>query len=123
MADVVLSIQFLIWSVSGAYMVIFDIDYIHGDSLIKKHESYLNSQQITYSMSELYRDFPKAENVSVGLFMNQAVYRFKQIGLDENNREIKQKYLLSALNGIKTSPLSESKAVEVARYYYSGEGR
>ncbi|MFT6029889.1 MAG: hypothetical protein ACI8O8_001630, partial [Oleiphilaceae bacterium] len=27
-----LGLQFLIWSISGAYMVIFDIDYIHGDS-------------------------------------------------------------------------------------------
>ena len=27
-----IGLQFVIWSVTGAYMVFFDIDYIHGDS-------------------------------------------------------------------------------------------
>jgi len=35
-----LGIQFLIWSISGAYMVIFDIDYIHGDSLVVNHQTW-----------------------------------------------------------------------------------
>ena len=35
-----LGIQFLIWSISGAYMVIFDIDYIHGDSLVVNHQTF-----------------------------------------------------------------------------------
>ena len=33
-----IGLQFIIWSISGAYMVIFDIDYIHGDSLVVTHQ-------------------------------------------------------------------------------------
>jgi hypothetical protein len=30
-------VQFVIWSITGVYMVLFDIDYIHGDSLVINH--------------------------------------------------------------------------------------
>ena len=57
-----LGLQFLIWSISGAYMVIFDIDYIHGDSLVVNHQAKVNVDEITYPLSALAKQYPDAKN-------------------------------------------------------------
>lgn len=108
-----LGFQFLIWSVSGAYMVIFNIDYIHGDSLVVNHQSKINANKITYPLSSLRKQYPRAENIEVGIFIDQEVYRFTV--LDE-------KQLINASNGDKLSPLNENDAVKAAKHYYSGNG-
>ena len=108
-----LGIQFLIWSVSGAYMVIFDIDYIHGDSLVINHQTKIDASKITYPISELKNQYSGAENIEVGLFIGQEVYRFTQ--LDE-------KILLNASNGQQLSPLSANEAINAAKHNYSGRG-
>ena len=108
-----LGIQFLIWSVSGAYMVIFDIDYIHGDSLVINHQTKIDASKITYPISELQKQYSGAENIEVGLFIGQEVYRFTQ--LDE-------KILLNASNGQQLSPLSANEAINAAKHHYSGRG-
>ena len=106
-----LGIQFLIWSVSGAYMVIFDIDYIHGDSLVFNHQTKINANKITYPLSALRKQYPSAKNITVGVFINQEVYRFTL--LDE-------KTLINASNGDKLSPLSANDAINAAKHYYRG---
>lgn len=108
-----LGIQFLIWSISGTYMVIFDIDYIHGDSLVVNHQTKLNANKITYPLSTLRLKYPSAKDIEVGLLINQEVYRFTQ--LDE-------KIIVNASNGDKLSPLSENDAINAAKHYYNGTG-
>lgn len=34
-------VQFVFWSIKGTYMVFFDIDYIHGGSMLKSHQTTL----------------------------------------------------------------------------------
>ncbi len=108
-----LGLQFLIWSISGAYMVIFDIDYIHGDSLVVNHQTKLDAETITYSLSELRQQYPDAKSIEVEVFIDQAVYRFKQ---GDN------KYLVDAQTGQQLSPLNEVNAIRAAQHYYSGKG-
>jgi len=108
-----LGVQFVIWSVSGAYMVILDIDYIHGDSLVVNHQAKINPANINYSLFELIQHYPSAEQIEVGLFIDQEVYRFKQLGTQ---------YLIDASSGQLISPLDEVLAVTAARHYYSGDG-
>ena len=108
-----LGIQFLIWSISGAYMVIFDIDYIHGDSLVVNHQTKINANKITYPLSTLRKQYPSAKNIEVGLLIDQEVYRFTL--LDE-------KIVVNASNGDKLSPLSENDAINMAKHYYHGKG-
>ena len=38
--------QFVIWSVTGAYMVFFNIDYIHGDTLVINHQNKIDPNNI-----------------------------------------------------------------------------
>ena len=109
-----LGIQFLIWSISGAYMVIFDIDYIHGDSLVVNHQTKLDAEKITYPLSALLKAYPGAENIAVASFIDQPVYHFTQG---------EEKYVINASNGNKLSPLSENDALKAAKHFYSGSGQ
>ena len=105
--------QFVIWSVTGAYMVFFDIDYIHGDSLVINHQKKIKAEHLTYASQTLFQQYPKAKNLSVGMLVNREVYRF--------NLADKQ-MIVDASNGKLLSPLAQEQALAVAKYYYSGDG-
>ena len=108
-----MGVQFVIWSVTGAYMVFFNIDYIHGDSLVKNHQIKIVPENVQYSLKELLEHYPNAKRISVGKFMDKDVYRFS---VEE------KKTLLDAKTGILLTPLSKATAVNVAKYYYTGDG-
>lgn len=108
-----LGIQFLIWSVTGAYMVFFDIDYIHGDSLVNNTQEKLDPKQMNYPLQALLKTYPQASEVSVEVFLGKAVYRFEHE---------QQKWLMDAKTGALLSPLDERLAVKAAQSYYSGAG-
>tara|TARA_R110002167_G_scaffold366330_1_gene594905 strand:+ start:458 stop:1204 length:747 start_codon:yes stop_codon:yes gene_type:complete len=107
-------VQFVIWSITGAYMVFFDIDYIHGDSLVINHQTKIVPNDIQYSLKNLLNDYPQAEQISVGTFINQNVYRFSVAG---------KKMLIDATNGRLLSPLNKQAGQAAARHYYSGDGQ
>ena len=108
-----LGLQFVVWSVTGAYMVFFNIDYIHGDTLIINHQNKVNPSNINYSQQQLFAQYPNAKNVELDLFIDREVYRFNLN---------KKKYLVAANNGKQLSPLSESEAVKAAKHLYTGKG-
>ena len=113
-----LGIQFLIWSISGVYMVVFDIDYIHGDSLTIDDNSAIDLQQIHYSFSQLFIDYPNAENVELTTFVDSNVYRFTL-----RSTQGQDKVMLDATTGIKLSPINENMAMQIANYYYQGDAK
>lgn len=102
-------LQCVIWSLTGAYMVALNIDYIHGDSLVKQQNTHLISTDVNYELHQLYSDYPKAEMIELTLLLDRAVYR-----LTEN----KQHYLLSADTGKLLSPISEDYAAAIAKNLY-----
>ena len=106
-------VQFVIWSVSGAYMVIFDIDYIHGDSLVENHQTKINQDNIAYPLAKLILAYPDAERLEMGVFLGKEVYRFKQG---------EQDFLIDAHTGQLLSPLNQTMAVKAAKHYYTGDG-
>jgi len=108
-----IGVQFVIWSVTGAYMVFFDIDYIHGDSLIINHQTKIQPEKLTYPTQVLFQQYPQAENLSVGMLINREVYRFN---ID------KQKIMVDASNGTLLSPINESSALTVAKHFYADDG-
>lgn len=112
-----LGIQFVIWSATGAYMVFFDIDYIHGDSLVTHHQTKIQTDKIDYSLKQLLQAYPGANNISVGTFIGQSVYRFTLADTPQQST-----MLVSAMTGKVLSPLTESTAVTVAQHVYTGEG-
>lgn len=109
-----LGLQFVVWSVTGAYMVFFNIDYIHGDTLIVNHQNKVDANNIDYSLEQLFEKYPDAENVELDLFVNQEVYRFSQN---------EKKFLVAASNGKQLSPLNKEEAIKAAKFLYTGDGK
>lgn len=103
--------QFVIWSVTGAYMVFFDIDYIHGNSLVISHQNSIKPENLTYPTEKLFQQYPKAKNLSVGVLIDREVYRFNIA---------KQQYIVDAKTGETLSPLNQSRAMAIAKHNYSG---
>lgn len=103
-------LQLLTWSVTGTYMVLMDIDYIHGDSLVANKKQTIAFNNVKYSFSELMSDYSKASDIELGLLLNQTVYRF-------NDGE--QKVTLSAFDGRQLSPVKETLAISIAKDNYT----
>ena len=102
--------QLLVWSITGAYMVLMDIHYIHGDSLVANKKPTIAFNNVNYSFSELMSDYSKASDIELGLLQNQTVYRF-------NDGE--QKVILSAIDGRQLSPIDEMLAISIAKDNYT----
>ncbi len=109
-----LGAQFVIWSVTGAYMVFVDLGYIHGNSLVKVHQNKISPANINYSLAELTISYPQARDISIGKFINQDVYRFV---------EGEKTYLVDASNGKLMSPLSKAQIVAAGQHYYAGDAK
>jgi len=110
-----LGLQFVIWSVTGAYMVLMHIDYIHGDSLITNPQTKINPDKLQYSLAQLLHTYPRAEQISVGKLMKQDVYRFS-IPTETATQQI----MLNVQTGERLAPLNQPAAIALAQYYYAG---
>ncbi|MGZ9899755.1 PepSY domain-containing protein [Shewanella gaetbuli] len=108
-----LGLQFIIWSVTGAYMVLVDINYIHGNSLVNNQHKPIIAKDISYSIAQLQQDFPYASDISMANLLNQPVYRFTHQDTS---------MMISAINGKVLSPLSKQDAIELAQQQYTGDG-
>ena len=112
-----LGLQFAIWSVTGAYMVYMDIDFIHGDDLVTTPQSKVQPAQMNYSLQQLIQAYPHIDNISVDTLLGETVYR-----LTLADSEPTKKLVISANSGQVLTPLSESVAISVAQYFYTGKG-
>lgn len=108
-----IGIQFVIWSVSGAYMVYLNIDYIHGDTLVNNAQDKIDPTLIDYPLQSLMQSYPQAKQVSIERYLDKVVYRFT---LDNKKR------VVDAQSGAELAPLNQAQAEKAATYYYSGSG-
>ena len=107
-----IGLQFVVWSVSGTYMVLMDIDYIHGDSLVVEQKQSIAPEQVSYSFKQLLAEHPQASKIKLGLMLKQAVYRFSV------NKEL---ITISAKDGQQLSPINEHLATEIAKQNYANK--
>ncbi len=105
--------QFMIWSVTGAYMVFFDINYIHGNTLVENHQTKVNPEQVQLSLNDLLSQYGQVQNLSLGVLIDKPAYRF-QLG--------ETKYLVDATTGEQLAPLDKQQAIAVAQHEYTGSG-
>lgn len=61
--SLIVGLQLVIWSISGAYMVFFDLSFIHGDHLVKKLEQPLTKNAKFSPISWVLRQYPTANSV------------------------------------------------------------
>jgi len=105
-----IGLQFMVWAISGVYMVVMDIDYIHGDSLVSPQVSFIESKDINYSISQLLTDYPDAKNIELGTMLEHTVYRFKLINKVQ---------VLFAKNGALLGPINKAIARDIAKKAYA----
>lgn len=114
----IVGIQMLVWAVTGTYMVVMNIDFIHGDSLVVIDNKKINNNQVQFSLAALQQKFPKAERISLTTRLSQTlrsqvVYQFK----NGDNWQ-----LASAQDGELLSNFNKKQAQAIALNRYTGKG-
>jgi len=110
----VIGVQVLFWMLSGAYMATVDIDFIHGDSLVRNVNQPLDDNlPDLHSLSAVIKQYPDAIQVDLVSRLGKPHYVVTAAS---------STILLDAVNGLEVSPVNRGAAIELAQYYYAGKG-
>jgi len=108
-----IGLQVLVWLASGLYMVVVDIDFIHGDTLVKNMQQKLVVPRTPpLDIAGLRERYPDAIQIGLRAVMGKTFYTV---------RTPDSRYLVDTETGSLVSPLGEDTAREIARYHYSGD--
>jgi uncharacterized iron-regulated membrane protein len=109
-------LQLLVWAVTGFYMVAIDLDFIHGDPLVRNLRTPIDRSTAVVPVSELTSRYPQITLVSLHSLptLSAPVYELTAAG---------RKVLVDAANGQQLSPLDAGMIRELARSYYAGSGQ
>jgi len=108
----VIGLQVLIWLASGLYMVVVDLDFIHGDPLVKNTQQTITVPASTLvTTATLRQQYPDATMIGLRPVMGDT---FFTITTPEN------RYLVNPQTGEVISPLNEETARAIAAFYYNG---
>jgi uncharacterized iron-regulated membrane protein len=108
-----IGLQILIWLASGLYMVVVDIDFIHGDPLVKNMQQTVAVPEAPVpGMAALRAKYPNATHIGLRPVMGQTFYTVTTT----NDR-----YLFDPGTGDIRSPLNEDTARQIAEYHFDGD--
>jgi uncharacterized iron-regulated membrane protein len=108
----ILGVQFLLWAVSGFYMVVVSIDTIHGDMLVENMSPPIGSEVLHGgSMGEILARHPSARKINLKTIMGLPVFVIYQ---DEAVA------VFDAESGAGLSPITKQLAAKIASYHYAG---
>lgn len=104
--------QILAWLLSGTYMVMVDIDFIHGDPLVRDTQQPLDPDALLFiRLEKLRRDYPAATEITIKPVLGRPFYTVTTPDA---------RYLLDSSSGEVVSPLDEQLATKIARHHYNG---
>jgi uncharacterized iron-regulated membrane protein len=111
----VVGIQALLWVVSGFYMVVVDLDFIHGDPLVRNLTTAPARTAPWTPIGALARKYPGVSEVRIkGLpTLEHALYEIKTA---------EGPVLVDAVTGEQLSPLSREQVAALANAYYAKSG-
>lgn len=105
--------QVLAWLLSGAYMVLVDIDFIHGDPLVRNTQQALAPEALSsLSLAKMRVDFPAATGIGITPVLGRLLYTITTPDA---------RYLVDPSSGQTLSPLDQEMVTEIARHYYRGD--
>jgi len=107
-------VQFILWAITGLYMVCLDIHFIHGEPLTHPHPAPLRLEDISYSTAQLLADYPDATDIKLVTLLQKPVYRFTSA---TGQRDI---HVVDAITGAPQDLLSEAQARQIAVDAYTG---
>ena len=106
-------LQVFTWLLSGLYMVVVDIDFIHGDPLVRNTQQTLDPGiEPAITIEQLRGDFPTATGITLKPLLGRPVYTVTTP---------LARYLLDATSGQVLSPLDEVTTRQIAIHHYNGE--
>jgi hypothetical protein len=109
-------LQLLVWAVTGFYMVAVDLDFIHGDSLVRNLKTPVGNAKAALPVSQLTSRYPEITFLSLHSLpvLGAPVYELTAAG---------RRVLVDASSGRQLSPLSAGMIRQLARSYYAGSGQ
>jgi uncharacterized iron-regulated membrane protein len=109
-------LQLLVWAITGFYMVVVDLDFIHGDSLVRNLRTPVGSTTSVLPVSQLTARYPEVTLLSLHSLpvLSTPVYELTAAG---------RRVLIDAATGQQLSPLSGGMIRQLARSYYAGSGQ
>jgi hypothetical protein len=110
-----IGLQVVLWMVSGFYMVVVDLDFIHGDPLVRNLRTPLALERATIGFAEITRSNPQATQISLRALPSHPTPVYEVNTGDA-------KVLIDAADGQTLSPLPETMIQALASSYYAGEG-
>ncbi len=108
-------LQLLIWLASGLYMVIVQLDFIHGDPMvINMQQTMALPEPASLSMATLRTQYPDATRIGLKPILGKTYYSVNTI----SNR-----YLIEPKTAAVISPLDETTVRDIAVFHFSGDAR
>lgn len=108
-------VQFILWGITGLYMVCLDIHFIHGEPLTHPQSTPLQLNDISYSTAQLLADYPDATDIKLVTLLQKPVYRFRSA---TGQRAI---HVVDAITGAPQDLLSQAQARQIADNAYTGK--
>lgn len=106
-------IQVLIWSVSGLYMTVVDLDIIHGDHLVKEQKAaIIDSAKIIPISKHIIEQLAPIQSIKLKVYFGQSVYE-----IHSNKKITIVDALTGEIKGNLTAKVIELQANEI----YAGE--
>ena len=108
-----MGVQLVIWTISGFYMVVVDIDIIHGDHLINPAPelSAESLQKFSSILPQLSKTYPDARTLSLVSLAGRPVVEVKTN---------KATLLINPLDGQQLAPIDINTVNRLATSYYAG---
>lgn len=106
-------VQLFLWALSGFYMVVVNIETIHGDMLVKNMSGNIEPDDLpSVSMGEILARVPGATRISLKILMDQPVYLVER-GVTT---------MFDTRTGERLPQISSEYAEKIAVYHYAGSG-
>jgi uncharacterized iron-regulated membrane protein len=111
----IIGVPLVLWTISGFYMVVVDLDFIHGDPLVRNLRVPLgDGPGVPFGdVAQRYTNVTQIELRALPGF-DSPVYEVTTTG---------GKILVDAATGRQLSPLADANIRDLARQYYAGKGK
>jgi uncharacterized iron-regulated membrane protein len=111
----IVGIQLVFWMISGFYMVVVDLDFIHGDPLVRNVRVPFEAKPTSVSFADVADQFEDVTQVSLRALPGVSAPVFEVTTRTG-------KALVDSVTGRRLSPLPKDLIANLARQYYAGAG-
>lgn len=112
----IVGLQLVLWTVSGFYMVVVDLDFIHGDPLVRNERPPLVLPPGTFPLAELRQQHRQIREVVLRALPDGGTPVFEVTTRTGS-------LLVDAVTGDVLSPLPQGRIRSLAQSYYAGAGK